>query len=371
MKRLLLLFAACAALLCGCVSRQLEDELLVIVLGVDAEGEETVLTVKVPSAASASQKDESGGYLLYSARGRGFAGALSVLRAAAPRKLNFTQVREIVLGKEAASGPLLPLLTQIDAVPRLRCSAALIVCTESAKAMIDAQKPDLGVRLSRYADSTLADSAGKGFTPDTDLCGALRDLQGGQRDPLLILGAVDAEDAPDAPEEPAALDALPGDLPRQGAGNIELFGAAATDGERVAGYLTGYDMALIHLIQGNIRFFPFTAASGALLRVTARSPARLTADLTHTPARFTVALACDAHCPPGALEDPDALADALQGEIRDVLVRLQSLGCDALGFSAAAAGQFLTLEAWEGRGLFAAYADAEIEVRLSVRCLEE
>ena len=64
-------------------------------------------------------------------------------------------------------------------------------------------------------------------------------------------------------------------------------------------------------------------------------------------------------------------ADALQGEIRDVLVRLQSLGCDALGFSAAAAGQFLTLEAWEGRGLSAAYADAEIEVRLSVRCLEE
>lgn len=370
MKRLLALLLFCAMLLCGCVSRQLEDELMVIVLGVDAEEKDVILTVKVPSAASSVQKDESGGYLLYSARGQGFAEALSMLRAAAPRKLNFTQVREIVLGREAAAQPLKPLLVLIDSVPRLRSSAALIMCTETAEAMIAAQKPDLGVRLSRYADSTLAESAGKGFTPDADLCGALRDLRGGQADPLLILGAIRTGGTP-GPNAPDVLDALPGDLPRQGSGAIELFGAAATDGERVTGYLTGREMALIHLIQGNIRFFPFTAASGALLRITAESPARLAVDLSRTPARLAVDLRCFVHCPPVAPPEPEKLADALEKELLACLTRLRALGCDALGFGGIASRQFLTLDEWESIGWKSVYASAEIEVSVSVRCLTD
>ena len=370
MKRLLALLLCCAVLLNGCVSRQLEDELMVIVLGVDAEENDVILTVKVPSAASSVQKDESGGYLTYSARGQGFAEALSMLRAATPRKLNFTQVREIVLGREAARGTLLPLLVLIDAVPRLRSSAALIVCTDTAKAMIAAQKPDLGVRLSRYADSTLAESAGKGFTPDADLCGALRDLKGGQADPLLILGAIQAGETP-SPNAPDVLDALPGDLPRQGSGAIELFGAAATDGERVTGYLTGREMALIHLIQGNIRFFPYTAASGALLRITAESPARLTVDLSDAPARLAVALHCFVHCPPGDPPDPDALADALRQEILGCLMHLRALRCDALGFGSIASRQFLTLDEWESMDWKGVYISAEFNVTVSVRCLAD
>lgn len=371
MKRLLLLLCLCALCLSGCMSRQLEEELLVIVLGVDADENDTVcLTVKVPSSAAQQQKEEDG-YLLYSAKGRGFADALAMLRAAAPRQLNFSQVREIIFGIGAArQADFSLLLSQIDAIPRFRCSAAVIVCREEAREFVEALKPDLGVRLSRYADTTLSNSAGKGFTPDTDLCETLRDLGLGFEDPLLILGAVGGEADGSPVNEKNVLDALPGALPWQGAGKIELFGAAATDGVRVSGFLTGYEMALIHLMEGGASSLTVRQEADVPLHVTALHPAKLFVDVSVRPIRLTAALTFEVHYPPGHAPDAAALQKTLAADLDRMLAHLQALRCDGAGFGNAAASHFLTVQAWEALGWREAYARAERQIILTVICRE-
>ena len=356
MRRLTILLCLCALCLCGCASRQLEEELLVIVLALDQEGEENIrLTVKVPSSSSANQKED--GYLLFSALGRGFSDALTLLRATTPRQLNFSQVREVVFGEAAARSPSFSvLLSQIDAIPRFRCSAAMIVCLGEARAFAAKQKPDLGVRLNRYAEAALSQSAGNGFTPDTDLCEALRDVGCGFSDPLLILGAADGESGGGSqnanqevsgPTSEDILDSLPGALPRQGGSEIEIFGAAATDGVCVSGYLTGYEMALIHLAGGRAAALTMHQTPNIPLQITARAPAALTVDLDRSPALLSLSLTCEVRYPPGHPPDAERLSRQIERDLSAVIAHLQALRCDGMGFGDAAVRQFLTVRDWE------------------------
>ncbi len=128
---ILLLLCLC---LTGCEGRNLEEELLVIVLAVDeTETGDCVIAVKVPKNASAeasSSQDNGGqgGYLILEATGRSFADAAAMLDVSTPRRLNYSQVREVVIGSEKARFHFfpapdrrfaaLPLFRRIDRMQR-------------------------------------------------------------------------------------------------------------------------------------------------------------------------------------------------------------------------------------------------------------
>ena len=304
MQRPLSLLLLLCLLLSGCAGRQLEEELLVIVLSADRTEEGAIrLSVKAPRYGKADGGDQ-GAYLILEASGASFSDAMALLAATTPRQLNFSQVREIVIGYRLAADPILGrLLKQLDALPRFRCSAAVIVCRGDAAAFVRAQKPSVGTRLSRHAETTLSNAASKGFTPMTTLCEGLRDLEYGFADPLFVLGAVNAFDGDEAPASENALGALPGSLPRRSDDGIELFGAAATDGVSVSGCLTGYEMALIHLTQGSAHSLTVALEGDAALEVFAYRPAALRIDLSRRPAKLSLSLSCEVRYPPG--EKPD------------------------------------------------------------------
>ena len=376
MKRLLGLLAMLCVLqllLTGCGSRQLEEELLVIVLAVDqtASGE-LQLSVKVPGnhAEGKNAKETGGqeGYLLLKATGHEFSEAFTLLNATTPRKLNFSQVREIVVGERAARDPDLSLLLrQIDALPRFRCSATVIVCRGEAWAFADQQKPYVGARLSRYAETSLSNYAGKGFTPDTDLCQAVRDMGVDFQDPLFVFGAINSFSVQEAELGSNTLDALPGNLPRQSDNAIEVFGAAATDGVSVSGFLTGYETALVNLLRGHVESLIIRQEDNVPLSVFPQSAARLEVDCTTQPVTLRVHLRCVIRYPPGYPPDEAVLCQTLQRDIAAVITKMQELRCDGLGFGSVAARRFLTVQAWEAFGWRALYETAQVEVHVSLQ----
>ena len=200
-KAMLLIFCIFLCFtLSGCISRELEEQLLVIILGVDTTQEGNIrISVKVPSNSAsgggsgegASSGGEQMGYLLLEATGGHFADAVNLLQATTPRTLNFSQIREVVLGHDAAQSPQFStLLYSIYSLPRMRAQAALIICRDQAYDFVKEQKPYVGARLSRYVETTLENYAGKGFVPDTTLGQAVRDLGYSFQDALLIYGAV-------------------------------------------------------------------------------------------------------------------------------------------------------------------------------------
>lgn len=376
MRITLALFLCCCLMLTGCSSRQLEEELLVIVLAVDQTAQRHIrLTAKVPrngqSQGNADEKGSQDGYLLLTASGASFSTAVSLLNATTPRQLNYSQVREIVIGESMAASPDFGLLLmQLDALPRFRCSAAVIICRDEAGAFVDAQKPSVGARLSRHAETTLSNYAGKGFTPMTSLCEGMRDLGYGFRDPLFVLGAVNDFTTAENPQADNVLNALPGSLPRRSADGIELFGAAATDGICVSGALTGYEMALIHLLEGHVRSLTLQEEQDVPVSIFARGPAALSVDLSTRPAVLRVAIACEAHHPPGYPPDAAALRDRLARDIADTIRHLQAIRCDGIGFADAAVRQFLTVQDWEAIGWREVYVQAQVEVQVTLSCRE-
>lgn len=374
MKRLLCFLLIPCFLFSGCASRNVEEELLVIVLAIDRTGEENVtVAVKVPAntAAAGNGKESSdgqAGYMQLEATGHSFTDAVSMLNATTPRRLNFSQVREVVIGEEAArQRDFAKLLTLIDALPRFRCSAAVIICRGSALKFAENQKPIVGMRLSRYAENTLANYAGKGFTPDTDLCAGRRDLDGGFRDPLFILGAVNDFSSADEPQADNSLSAEAGDLPRKSIEAVEMYGAAATNGVSVCGYLTGYEMALLHLIEGHVEALT-VQVNRMSLHITASRPAALTADIASQLAVLRVELHCEAQYPQGSETDERAVEALLEQDIRSLMAHLQALRCDCIGFGQIAARRFLTVQAWEAFRWRDVYAAAQIQVRVRVQC---
>lgn len=361
----------------GCSSRDLEEQLLVIILGVDAQEDRVRISVKVPSnsgsggAETASSGGEQTGYLLLEATGRDFTDAMNLLRATTPRTLNFSQTREVVVGEKAAKEKeFSTLLYSIYSLPRMRAQAALIICKDAAYDFTKEQKPYVGDRLSRYVETSLSSYAGKGFVPNTTLGEALRDLGYGFQDALLIFGAVNDFQHSASPNMENILDAQAGSLPRKSINAIELFGAAATDGVSVSGTLTGYEMALVHLIQGNAQSLDIQVEGQSSLPVFARTPATLSVDLDSSPARLRVQLLCEGRYFPGYMPDVPPLIETLEQDLTSLIEKLQRLRCDGLGFGNLAARKCTTIKEWEALSWRDVYAGAQVEVEVMMQLRE-
>lgn len=371
--------------LSGCMNRTLEEQLLVIILGVDQTAENNIrITVKVPSNSDSGSSPSSGGegdaasggeqmgYLLMEATGKEFSDAMNLLNATTPRTLNFSQLREVVIGERAARSPRFSsLLHEISALPRMRSQAALVICKDDANSFATEQKPYVGMRLSRYVETTISNYAGKGFVPTTNLWEGLRDLGYGFRDPLLIYAAVNDFESTQAPDEENVLDAQAGGLPRKSVSPIEFFGAAATDGISVSGILTGYEMALLHLIHGDVQSLHIQEAGSFPVPIYARAPAALSVDLASRPIILRVSLACEAYPAPGDTPESAHLEKTLTEDVERVLWKLQSFRCDGVGFGNLAVRSFPDLTAWEAFGWREKYVAAQTEVKISVHMRED
>lgn len=364
----------------GCTGREMEEQLLVIILGVDVQADGTVrIAIKVPSHSgsgggsgeSASSGGEQMGYLLLEASGKKFPDAVNLLRATTPRTLNFSQIREVVIGENAArSADFSTLLYSIYSLPRMRSQAALIICRDQAYDFVKEQKPYVGTRLSRYVETTLENYAGKGFIPTTTLGEAVRDLGYGFQDALLIYGAVNDFTNAQSPHPENILDAQAGNLPRKSVNKIELFGAAVTNGLSVSGILTGYEMGLIHLLHGDAQSLDLQTDNGAATPIFARAPATFSVDLSCDPVVLHISFLCEARYFPGYLPEEAELHEKLTEDLEKLMTKLQRLGCDGLGFGNLAAKKYLSIREWEKLSWRQKYEDAKVEIHLEIQLRE-
>ncbi len=377
-RRLLAVLLIGCLLLSGCMSRQLEEQLLVIILAVDEmENGDIRLSVKVPSNSGVNSSSGGGngssdtqqmGYFLLEATGKTFPDAANLLHATTPRSLNFSQVREVVIGERASrSSDFSGIIQSVYLLPQMRAQASLVVCGGEARPFIAEQKPYVGIRLSRYIETTLVNYAGKGFVPTTTLGDAVRDLGYGFQDPLLIYGAINPFDSVDHAYDSNVLDEQAGELPRKSVNAIELFGAAATDGVSVSGLLTGYEMALLHLLSGTVQSLTIRCDDSAAVPIFARSPAGLWVEIDTGKTVLGVRLLCEAHFTPGQNLNAEALRQTLAQDIHQTLVHLQRLRCDGMGFGNLASQQFLTIQDWEAYHWREAYVSADIQVNLALQ----
>lgn len=377
-KGWMILLFMCCLLLSGCMSSRVEEQLLVIAMGLDREQDGGLtLTVKVPGNAAGGQSASSGsgqendpkGYLTLHATGHHFSDALELLLATTPRSLNFSQVWEVVISRDlAGEDSFSRLLMQLSSLPRMHTQAAVVICEGKALSFVQEQKPYVGVRLSRYIEVTLRNYTQKGFVPSTTLAKAVRETGWGWQDPLLILGAV-SQDEHEASRD-HVLNVAAGQLPSTSPNKAKFYGSAATDGIRVSGTLTGYETALINLLRSNAQSLILTDEQGFPLTLYAAAPARLSID-GEASLTLNVHLRCQVGFPSGHAPDGSRLNAYLEEEIEKVIRKLQSMRCDALGFGSLAVRRFCTVKEWEAFHFRDKYTKAQVQANVQLQLKEE
>lgn len=380
---------ACLLLLClpltGCVNdRQIEVQMPAVILGLDeAEDGMITLCVKIPLLGGKAEGQQSGGgsgggggggssgskqqsdssYALAEASGEAWGAALTALHATVPRDLNFSQLREIVFGERAAqSERFVEYYQNVCSLPSVRSDAYVVVCAGEASDFIKKQNARVGNLLSKYIDKTFTRLERMAYVPAVTLGEGQAQFYGSGSDPLFIYGSLDEKSKGNSAAEKDVTNAVAGEMKHQGLSETELFGAAMTDGTRVAGLLTGGECALWRLVQGTLSEGMSFKAEGTYLFVKSLRAAKLHAD--------DQGLRLDAYAQinyyVGQTFDKRAVSLALKAELEALTKKLQAYGCDAFGFSAAAKRRFATYDEWRNARFKDTYRTTDIQINLNL-----
>ena len=366
----------------GCTGRQIESQLLVVLLGIDLkEDGKLAVTAKVPvygdsqsavgssggssgGSGSSQGSSEEKGYAVIGTSATDWESALTILNTLTPRKLNFSQLREVVFGENAAqSEQFLELYKDIWNLPSVRSQAYVVVCKGEAKKFLTAQQAQIGNRLSKYIDRTFQNYTATAYIPSTTLGDGYAALFGTGGNPLFIYGAIFDKEAQADNDSDMPANAKAGDLSRQGLGDIELLGAAMTDGKRVCGLLTGFETALWRLLSGNVR----SAIAVKVDDIYVSLLSARAASLKVSDDGLSLSLALEVLY--GAGEEPDEarIRSVVTEQMEALLKTFQHYGCDALGFSETARRAYWTQDEWEKADFHARYCAANIQVSVTTQ----
>ena len=336
--------------LTACSHSYLERQVYPICISIDYTGGVYRVGLQAPQGGSGA----NAAYDVLSATGETPTDALRVLAASIPYPLNFSQIRLCLLGYEmTATQPLRPLLRTLFELPTMRPNAFVMVAMGDAFEVMQAQKPDFGMRLSTHLNLLFERLRQEQTLPDSTLSTCVRELGDGRSDFLLCLCAVNPqlknENQPSRQQQgdtggSATVfsigetwsdqllppDVMAGMLPRSSQNPVEYLGAAAVSDGRVSGTLTARETQLA-----------VRTLSEAKLKV-AREGDRLQLQI-HLPKE-------------GELKTAAA-------ELAGLLGKLQALRSDPLTFGCITSMGFTTDMEWQGYDFRARYPTAEVVIR--------
>lgn len=306
MKKVWLLLMLCC--LTGCGRLQLEDRLLAVSMGLERLPEGLLqLSVQVPTSSQggSAKGENSGDYMIFQVEGENWAEAMDALEEQSPHLLSFSQLRQVVVHEDlAASDHFFPLLRQVYRRHQIRSNAYVIVTPNHCREFLEKQKPDTGGHLGKYLDTVMKNLVAKQFVPPATLGLTVMDFSGKIEDPPLIRAELKED-------------------------KIQFLGSFLTSDGAVVGHADGHETQLLALLKGGGRRVNIRTQAGQDAEVSAFQGARvrITAD-----GALHLQLKVTAYTP---VENSPSKADveaALQGEMEELIRKLQSMNSDAAGF---------------------------------------
>ncbi len=319
------------------------------------------------SGTPANPSVQQGAYYLISATGDSYAQALALLHATIPRKLDFSHMREVIVGEALARAEAFPSLVRAVLSTRsVRPSALLVVAQNDARYFTSLQQPYLGSRLSQYIDMRIADAKHFGFIHDATLAETWESLHTHRMDALVSYAAADNFDVPRALTPGRILDDLPGHLPRSSINHTEYLGAALFDDQHMVATVTGFGAQMTHILRGTMEevFYLLDRRSYVL---TQRRPARQNVIRQGAQTVLQVEMWLAA-IPSEMSSKPDlaVLQTQLTRDLTDQLLFYQSVRADPVGFGRYAVRFFPTQQAWDAHDWRSEFANAALDVDVHV-----
>ena len=375
---LALVVALLPVALCGCgTSMQVENQAYALVMGLDRSADgQLQMCMLIPkiagNSAEAMSSAEGGGggsgnYTRLEVRGQDFESTLEKMSWAAPRRLNLSQLKLIVLSRELAEEvDNLKLMRNIAQTERLFTAARVAVCLGSARAFVAAIQPNMGMRLSTDIEATLDHYVRRGFIPGGSLAEIYYQTESVYSDPMAICAVLD-EEAADEAEAAAPAFAFENTIEEVSASNdseiaTRYLGAAVFADGRMCGVLNAQQTVLANLLHSSVESFHYEF-SGQSIELLPMRTAFVRVDTDSEPARIRVSLRLSISAQ-DRLPDEGALGQALSRDIQELFHTAQQMNAEPFGFAEKAALHFPTLDQWIEYDWRERFRHAELELEL-------
>ncbi len=347
------------------------------------------LTVKYPIMRQTQQTGQPGGeaneYDVVTMDAPSFFTGIDMINANITRHLNFQHVKFIVISEELArSGSLGKYLSPIIRYREIRRTAHVLVSRGTAKEFLENNKPALGNSLTKNMEDWITSTEYVGFFGDTMLKDFYNKMKSPYQRPTAILAATNKGEnfvesglkADRSINMKAKYTA--GQLPETGGNEVELFGSAVFDGDKMVETLDGYETRLVLMVRnefvnGNFSV-PDPKAEGSLisLRLEEESHPDIRIDLKGGNPRISVRLKLGGEILglqsglnyEGAELKPvleQSVAMQLKEDLGALFKKCKVKGEDIFGFGGVAAQQFATVGQWEQYDWFKQFENAQID----------
>ena len=351
------------AALTGCSEvGYLEHQAYAIIIGIDREAGETLLTVKFPQITGASgEKSGSDSYVTTESRGSNFQQAMETLKLGIPRKLNLSATVLIVVSRKIAeSGEIREITQFMISDHRLYSAAYFAVCQGDARSFVEVQEPSTGTRLSEGLKAMVKNGENQGIIPQSRLADVYYLMNSVYSNPLVMLCARMDEEG--TVREPG--DNLPRDVPVSYTGDNQYTGACALKDGKAVLYLTGLETIYANLLLGNAS--EFTCAMGERVAyVTLRRKPKIRVRREKDGAKVEIEMRFTGYDVAGEISAYE-LAEHLRGRMLELIERGQAAGVEPLGCADQAAQGSATVEEWKKFNWAEQFPRAEIDLQVTV-----
>lgn len=270
-----------------------------------------------------------GGYMTVSGEGETFAAALSAMDAAAPMRINLSQLRLLAADVDLARNAELPaLLSALADRHDMRLQCAVALTDTPLKDIVEALKPTAGARLSKALDLMLTARVEQGATLPAALADLLR--MGERQSPVLAALSLEGQE-------------------------LILAGGYTMDGLP----LIPDEISLLSLLMGHAKSLQLDFPGGSAVVRDAAVRIRLSEDLT------AASVAVNLSAPASSFTE-DGLEQALADALLALLMRLSSGGCDALGLGRQAILHTRDMATWHALNWPETYRGIRWEVAVGV-----
>ena len=360
MRSLLLMLMILALLTTqGCYDAvDLNEQIFAVNLALD-KGESAALrlTLQVPQVTPTgmqpAQTDsdlQKNGYVLHKVEGDTLSECLQLMHMVMPRRLSLMHLRGVYISEAAAQDEELlhECLAVLDDAQTVRTSALLYITRGDAQAVLQAQLPLFGARLSKAQQAQSKALLAQGVIPEASLKGFAQALGQPCGAAVAVLAAVNGQ-VPEDTAQPAAY--LAGELPRITADRVDLCGSALIGKEGLV-LLNGYETQLMNLLRGDIKELTMTIDGRPTTLTLRRKP--------HIRVRTGVEAPCIEITLSARIQDApnDGLTEAFCQDILSLLLKLQQNGLDPLNLTGRAKVHALMLAQWEAMDWKEAYRKA-------------
>jgi len=254
-----------AFILSGCYdAKELDEYTYVIAVGIDKGVTDSYrLTIKFHTMKGGGGGETGGAtgadYEILTIDAPTFFTGINMINSSIARELNFMHTKTLVFSKEIAETGVSTYVAPIVRFRQMRHSMHVVVSKGSAYEFLEKYEPIEGNAISKALELIVKETSEKGYIAHTRLHDFYIGLKSTYRQPIAILAGINNMNnfiegsSEQKVEHNEKKGYTAGEIPRKGGGNVEFYGTAVFNGDKMIGELTGEETRILNLITGEFR----------------------------------------------------------------------------------------------------------------------